>query len=449
MSLLGNDYAPDPMSMGLLGMGSALMTPRAMGGGVGPGMNAFVQQAMAAQMQRQQMQRQQQQDELQRKLLELRLSEATESAEDRKRRRDAEAKISQAAMGAYTPAMPGAGDENNPYVPVPDTPALFNRQRFVNNLYGAGMPGEAMRIEDSLRQEAPIAKLNPGDFTPESWQAFESSGYRNTAALRRFVPPEKPATPTEIEKLIEARNRLPAGSPDRALIQQRIDALNYRQPPASLNVSYGAPFTGVDPNTGREMLYQPSNRGGPPQTTGLAPPPKPAEQPAEAERVAAGYAGRMMAAEQIMKRVGEQGYPSLVRETAAELPLTGGRLAPVARTREQQLYRQAQEDWVRAKLRKESGAVIGEEEMAREIKTYFPQPLEPRDLAAQKAQARQQAIAGMRSSAGRAPIPQADGAAPQSFPMLPNARDFDGKIATDRQNGNRYKSVNGRWVEVQ
>jgi hypothetical protein len=53
--LLDGNYTPDPLSMGLLALGSSLMTPRAMGGGIGPGMQAFAQQAMAAQQMRRQM----------------------------------------------------------------------------------------------------------------------------------------------------------------------------------------------------------------------------------------------------------------------------------------------------------------------------------------------------------------------------------------------------------
>jgi hypothetical protein len=53
--LLGGDYTPDPLAMGLLGLGGALMTPRQLGGGVGPGMQAFAQQAMAAQEMRRRM----------------------------------------------------------------------------------------------------------------------------------------------------------------------------------------------------------------------------------------------------------------------------------------------------------------------------------------------------------------------------------------------------------
>jgi hypothetical protein len=74
-------------------------------------------------------------------------------------------------------------------------------------------------------------------------------------------------------------------------------------------------------------------------------------------------------------------------------------------TPDQARYRQAQEDWVRAKLRKESGAAIGKEEMEREIATYFPQVGEGPEVRAQKRQARAVAVEAMRASAGKATVP--------------------------------------------
>jgi hypothetical protein len=401
--------------MGLLGMGGALLTPRQLGGGIGPAMQAFSQQAMLAQ----EMKRRMASDAERSSLLRERTNMDREEFGFKRQQYETQQRDAQARQARIGEVRQRIATEKPELLPLFD----MNPDAAMERLFPKA--GEAFTLPPGARRYGPdnsVIAENP----------------KEAAA----------PTPTEIEKLITARNLLPPGSPDRKVLDERIAALNYRQPPASMNVSYGAPFAGVDPATGLPMLYQPSNKGGPPQPTGLAPLPKPVEPPAEAERVAAGYAGRMMAAEQILGKVGPEGYPTLAREKIAELPLTGGALAPIARTKEQQLYRQAQEDWVRAKLRKESGAVIGEEEMAREIKTYFPQPNEGPELAAQKAQARQQAIAGMRGSAGKAPIPTAGAQPPQAFPMLPNASEHDGKIATDRQNGKRYKSVSGRWVEV-
>lgn len=53
--LLDPNYSPDPLAMGLLGLGGAMMTPRQLGGGIGAGMQAFSQQAMLAQEMRRRM----------------------------------------------------------------------------------------------------------------------------------------------------------------------------------------------------------------------------------------------------------------------------------------------------------------------------------------------------------------------------------------------------------
>lgn len=53
--LLGDQYTPDPLAQGLLGLGSALLTPRQLGGGLMAGANAFNQGATQAAMLRRQM----------------------------------------------------------------------------------------------------------------------------------------------------------------------------------------------------------------------------------------------------------------------------------------------------------------------------------------------------------------------------------------------------------
>lgn len=67
-----------------------------------------------------------------------------------------------------------------------------------------------------------------------------------------------------------------------------------------------------------------------------------------------------------------------------------------------QQYRQAQENWVTANLRAESGAVIGEAEMEREIAKYFPQANDKPQTIAQKAQARKAAELAMEVRGGPA-----------------------------------------------
>lgn len=131
-------------------------------------------------------------------------------------------------------------------------------------------------------------------------------------------------------------------------------------------------------------------------------------QSSDVERTSAGYAGRMGAAGQIMGELEQRGIgkPELDEAALSVLPVSGKMLSNIAMSPDRQKYRQAQEDWVRAKLRKESGAVIADEEMDREIRVYFPQIGDSQQVQQQKAEARARAEAGMVQAAGRASVPQ-------------------------------------------
>lgn len=124
-------------------------------------------------------------------------------------------------------------------------------------------------------------------------------------------------------------------------------------------------------------------------------------QPTEGERSAAGYLQRMEAAEQELDALRNAGYTPegelLDYYTAGEGPARNWMASEQG-----QHNRQQQEDWVRAKLRKESGAVIAEEEMDREIKTYFPQPGDSAAVIESKARSRKRALEQLRQMAGRA-----------------------------------------------
>lgn len=174
-------------------------------------------------------------------------------------------------------------------------------------------------------------------------------------------------------------------------------------PPASTNVQlgFGAPVA-VDTPQGPRLVLPPTKPGGQaeivaiPGVGPITPQQKPKE-PTDVERTAAGFADRMIAAESALSQIGEQGVPTYATGAAAVVGPTAERLT---QTPQQQAYSQAQADWVRAKLRKESGAVIGEEEMKSEIRTYFPQPGDSPQVIEQKARARDTAIKGMLRSAG-------------------------------------------------
>ena len=145
------------------------------------------------------------------------------------------------------------------------------------------------------------------------------------------------------------------------------------------------------------------------------------KKPTEGERNAAGFVQRMEASEQMIdklenkiatqqmgtgkvamgdaKKVNEP-YATGYTQFLGGIPLIGEYARTQAMTPEQQQYRQAQENWVRANLRKESGAAIGAEEMDKEIATYFPMPGNDAATIQQKKVARQVTMDSMRKAAG-------------------------------------------------
>ena len=122
----------------------------------------------------------------------------------------------------------------------------------------------------------------------------------------------------------------------------------------------------------------------------------PAGKVTEGMRSAGEYAARMEAAETLLKKTTEQA-PSIKEKITGFI---NEDLANGVRSNDRQKALQAQRDWVRAKLRKESGAAIGVDEMKNEIITYFPQINDGPDVIEQKMLARKQAIEGLKNSAG-------------------------------------------------
>jgi len=134
------------------------------------------------------------------------------------------------------------------------------------------------------------------------------------------------------------------------------------------------------------------------------------KKPTESEQKAYGFAQRMELSDQLLTNLENQVlkegldttvlYPTATSQAAGKVPLIGDYLRTQVTSPVQQQYRQAQENWVRANLRKESGAVIGSDEMADEIRTYFPQPGESAQVIQQKQIARQVTQDAMKTSAG-------------------------------------------------
>jgi hypothetical protein len=147
-----------------------------------------------------------------------------------------------------------------------------------------------------------------------------------------------------------------------------------------------------------------------------------AGKPTDQQLAAQSFLERMQNASATINKLESSGYapgiPAALVEGSGKIPLVGGMVRGIGTAisnqamPQSQLYRQAQEEWVRAKLRKESGAVIGESEMEGEIRTYFPQPSDSKELIQQKARARavaERSISGQASGQRQGSMPQQQG----------------------------------------
>jgi hypothetical protein len=98
------------------------------------------------------------------------------------------------------------------------------------------------------------------------------------------------------------------------------------------------------------------------------------------------------------------GKPGRYQSIMRSIPSAGATtaIANVSESSGRQKYRQAQENWVTANLRAESGAVIGTDEMEKEIRKYFPQVDDKPQVIEQKSKARRSAELAMEVRGGPA-----------------------------------------------
>jgi hypothetical protein len=187
---------------------------------------------------------------------------------------------------------------------------------------------------------------------------------------------------------------------------------------AAMQFNLGSPVAGLDAS-GQPVFFQPSKTGGVPSIVPNIRPIQEPKPPTEEQSKARTFFKRMEGSTKVFNQpavdaqgkpiIGDDGNPLTIEQVAGKpeigaeiagaLPVIGKVAKRGAESTNRQLYRQAQENWVTANLRKESGAVIGAEEMQKEIEKYFPQINEGPEVIAQKAESRRIAEEGMKSNA--------------------------------------------------
>lgn len=254
----------DPITMGLLGASQALLTPMSQGGGLGAAFGAFpaAQQAAEANRYKQMLQAYQ-------------MRKMQQEDEDRQAARAMDAQIKAAAQNSFGQLSPGSlgggiapgsqqgrmllesmsGDPEfdkanlqamnsaantvGPQEPVSAPTFGFDQNKFFNNLVQVN-PLEAMKLRKTLQADSPWAKINPGEYTPQSVAAFAASN--NPADLRKATDPDQVSsrdTGTAIEYF-------PRGRPDQVVYR----VPKARQPSFSGIATEGGGLSVIDNTTG-------------------------------------------------------------------------------------------------------------------------------------------------------------------------------------------------------
>jgi hypothetical protein len=295
-------------------------------------------------------------------------------------------------------------------------------QRAADLLASRGKGEEAKRYQDMARDLNPRAKVvgQPFEVTdttgkPIMVQQFESGDIRtmqgfgpkrdvvlqnlggqtvavNKSALKGGETFAQTMTPSEIANLKVAQGNLAVAQGGLGLRQQEFarSAFDRVETPEGFAYVPKAPGGAAMPvmGAGGEQLKGVS--GG---------------KPTEGETNAASFAQRMELAQSIISGLPAGSQPGAGTRTLEAIPFVGGALARSGQSVQTQQFDQAAQDWIRAKLRKESGAAIGVDEARQEYATYFPMVGDTPEKIAQKAEARRVVTEGMKKSAGKAYTP--------------------------------------------
>ena len=120
----------------------------------------------------------------------------------------------------------------------------------------------------------------------------------------------------------------------------------------------------------------------------------------EAEGKATAYYSQMLEARKTLTELQGKGFDMTSTKNQAGVALAGGSTNPLASAKQQQA-KQAQEQWAEAYLRFKTGAATNADEIARNVRTFFPQIGDAPAVVKQKEEARKKAEEAITVTAGR------------------------------------------------
>ena len=433
MAGLLDSYQVDPLAQGLLGLSSALLTPRSQGGGIGAGFQAF----NGGMLQAQQMQRQMQQDALRQQLLQAQIGNFTSEAEQRKAVADTQrARLEQATRqqqaqqdilsGLGTPAPMGFRDANiamggtapQGYQPPAQGRAQITQDVAARWLAAGGDIDTLKKLSESGDWgRAEVARV---------LETADAQGRPQSEQLSKFGDRIGPALPKAYERKMVNTGGAQVGFDPYTLGLTGTSIANTQTPDSLASNALTMRGQNMTDSRAREGLaIQRSNamEGGPmgkppagyrwkPDGTleailgGPADPATKADKaPTEAQSKDFLFASRADAADRLateaLKKASVSGAG--INEALGSIPIVGGIPAAMQRytlSDDTQKYQQAKRDFINAVLRKESGAVIGKDEFDSADKQYFPQVNDSAGAIEQKAEARRRAVEGIKVGAG-------------------------------------------------
>lgn len=195
---------------------------------------------------------------------------------------------------------------------------------------------------------------------------------------------------SDVARLIKERDALSPDDPRRAIYDAAIAKETTRPSAPVTNVYSTTAVAGVD-EEGNPIFFQPSRGGGQPSIIeGVRPAPKGMNVD---QAKAAGFADRIFEANPMF----EQGAIPFEASMVSQLPLGVGNYAL---TPQQQSFLQAERNFINAVLRRESGAVISDEEFKNARQQYIPQPGDSPQVIAQKKRNRETVLNSLARDAG-------------------------------------------------
>lgn len=281
---------------------------------------------------------------------------------------------------------------------VRDNPTVENAYRAIDQLAASGIlkPEEAARAKATTPQD-------PAQIRALADQHFNSS----MSAAQQVESQQRAATLTETTRHNKV-GEVETGRHNTSTETNAAGQLNVAR--SRLQMEKDAPKGQYDSERG--VLVDPRTAVSRPVVDAAGNPIAPKDKPlTESQGKATGMALRAQRANDIINELETAGETNrgIIKQAAGHLPLVGGGAEMAVNmlpgfaggpSGNQQKVEQARRDFINAALRVESGASISPSEFQNAERQYFPMPGDTDDVLAQKRQARQNEIDGLKLQSG-------------------------------------------------